>query len=136
MHFRFFVFQGFIDLGNELVREFLDLFLRHMRHVLGDRLGLLELLHLLDRLVTGIADRDAAFFSDLANDLGQLHAPLIGEPRDLNAKNLSVIDGRETEVGFQDRLFDLCNGSRIPRLDLDGPGVRRGDRRRRILQRP
>src|SRR6266851_8593405 len=80
--FFFFADDELVDLLDELVGDLLDLLLTALDLVVGDRVILrLERLHLVDRLVTEVADRDLVLFGFLFDQLHEVFAALFVELR-------------------------------------------------------
>src|SRR2546425_2982335 len=120
---------GFDQLFHELqmvVVQFLRILLGVFLVVLGDVLGLLDLV---DRLRTGAAHADAAFLGELVHDLHQLLAALFREWRQGDADDVAVARGRQPEIGGEDRLLDRLHEGLVPRLDGQELGLRGGDAR-------
>ena len=67
--------------------------------------------------------------AQLADELDELLAPLLGELRDRQADHLAVVRRRQAEVGLLDRLLDRLDRGRVERLDRQQARLGRVDRR-------
>ena len=80
-----------VDQLHVLVRELLHAVLGAVQVVGSDLAVLLELLQLRDRVAAHVAQRDPALLGELADDLDEILAALLGELRDGEPDDLAVV---------------------------------------------
>ena len=121
--------QAFIkDPTNEIIGNFLHSILPVFRIVGIYFLLLFGIFEMLNRDAPVIAHRHPVLLCDLLHMSDDLLAAFFRQLGDGNADHLAVITRRETEVGFENRFFDLGHGIAIKRLDDQQPGLRSAQR--------
>src|SRR4029453_18680510 len=110
----FFALQEVVDLLDVLVGELLNALLGAMFVV---RANALFFLQVVDHVTAYIPHRDPPVLGDLPRDLDELLAPLLGQLRDWEANQFSVVRRIEAEVRLLDRPANSFDGVGANRLD-------------------
>ena len=105
-----------------LVVKFLQLFLGILLGILGQSV-LDTLLQFVDDFATAVAHAHLGLLALLSALLGQLPAALLGERRNVDADDFTVILGHDAKVAVDDGLLDDLEHRLVPRLDGYGAGV-------------
>ena len=114
-----------------LVRQLLNALLGAALLVVADVAVSDELLEVVHHVTSNVANRDAALLGQMADDLDELLAALLGELGNRQPDDLAVVRGVQPEVGLQDRPLDRLHRARVERLDREQ--ARLGDVDRREL---
>src|SRR5579864_2548060 len=119
--------DGVVDSRDELIGDLLhvdelggDLVLAHMAL-------LLDAAQVVDLVATDVAHRDARLLGLAMDDLDQVLAALLGELRDRDADQLSVVARVEPEVTLLNRLLDGAERGAVVGLDDQHAGLRDAD---------
>ena len=120
-----------VDLGDDLVRELLELLLGPVELVLGDVAVLLERLELLAGVAADVAHRDPALLGPVLHHLHQLLAAVLGElPGTSSRMTTPSFDGVDAEVALLDRLLDRLDRALVVGRDHEDPGLGDAEARR------
>src|ERR671924_683453 len=128
----FLAFQELVDPLHMVVGQLLDSLFRPMLFVGPDALLLFEVV---DDVAADVSNGDPPFLRDLARDLDELLAPLLGELRDRQPDDLAVVGRVEPEVGLLDRALDRRERAGIERLNGQHPRLRNVERRELVERR-
>src|SRR3954463_3226097 len=101
-----FVLEQLVDLVDALVGELLECFLGAVLVVAADVALLLELAEVVHDVAPNVADRDPSVLGDPADHPDELLAALLGQLRNREADDLSVVARGQPQVGLHDRLLD------------------------------
>ena len=112
--------QLLLQLGDVAVGELLYFLLLIAALVFGKLPLLLLLLDAVDAVAADVAQRNLALFSVFCGQLAELLAAILGERRDVDANQLTVVVAGETEIAHADRLLDQVERAAVKRLNLDG----------------
>jgi hypothetical protein len=94
-----------------------------------------EILQMVHDVAADVPHRDAALLGQVAHDLDELLAPLLGELRDRQADDLAVVRRRQAELGLLDRPLDPLDRAGVVRLDREHPRLGHVDRRELVERR-
>src|SRR5688572_47006 len=112
----FFSLEQLVDLVRVLVRALLDAILGTVLFVDTDLPRVDELLQVMHDVAADVADGDAPLLREVADDLHELLAPLLGQLWDREPDDLAVVRGLKPQVGLHDRLLDALQRRRVERL--------------------
>src|SRR5579884_1705678 len=120
--------QQLVELRDAEVGDLLQLDFGPVLVVRAGLAGLFELAQVVHDVAADVADRDAALLGDVADDLDQLLATLLGQLRQHEADHRAVVARRQPDVGLLDRPLDRLDRALVVRLDRQHPSLRRADR--------
>ena len=84
----------------------MHLLLTVLEIILGELAVLLHLLELFDGIAAYVTHLNLAVLGDMGDVLGDLLTLILGERRENQAKNLTVVLRIDTHIGHLDRFFD------------------------------
>src|SRR5689334_11824836 len=108
-----------VDLGNVIIRQFLEFLLRMLSFVLGNSTIMSVLLELVHGISAHMTDSDTTVLGHFANDFDEFLPAFLAKfwKEDTNSP---ALDGRgKAEVAFLDSLFDRVKRVGIPWLDRE-----------------
>ena len=110
-----------------MIRELLDVLGCSREIILGYLGRLLELLCEIHGITTDVTDGDLRCLTLLLNILRQLLTSLLGELREYETDDGTIVYRIDTELGQIDGLLDLLQHALIPWLNLDETCLRDGN---------
>src|SRR5262249_41569186 len=123
----FLVLEHLVDLFDRRVRDLLEVLLGPVEVVLRAVAVLLERFEVVARLAPDVAHRDPALLGPVAHDLHEIAAPFLGQRREHEPYDLSVVGGVDAEVAGLDRLLDRLHRTLVVRRDDQHARLRHGD---------
>ena len=112
--------QVFLQQRDELLKSFLDALLFVTALIFGELSLLFLFLGLVDGVAANVAQGHLPFLSIFRGELAELLATLLSQWRHVDADDLAVVVGGESQFTHGDCFFDPRQGADVEGLDLDG----------------